>query len=64
MGVDHYDIPQTDALLDQQQISLAPLDAWWVELLEVGVLPNSVVPNTVPSNDFDVVRTIRTAARF
>ena len=59
-----YDIPQTDALLDQQQISLAFLDAWWVELLEVGVLPNSVVPNTVPSNDFDVVRTIGSFERL
>jgi hypothetical protein len=30
--------PKTAGLLEQQQLSLEPLDAWWVELLESGML--------------------------
>jgi hypothetical protein len=46
-------IPKTEALLEQQLQSLQPLDVWWVELLETGVLesadpgaPDRAVSNT------------------
>jgi hypothetical protein len=32
------DLPEINGLLDQQARSLAPLDSWWVELLETGTL--------------------------
>jgi hypothetical protein len=45
--------PKTAALLEQQRLSVDPLDAWWVELLEGGVLegadpkfPGKAVSNT------------------
>jgi Family of unknown function (DUF5906) len=31
-------LPKTTTLLDQQRLSLSPLDQWWVELLEIGTL--------------------------
>jgi Family of unknown function (DUF5906)/RepB DNA-primase from phage plasmid len=47
--------PRTDALREQQRQGLQPLDAWWVELLETGVLegadPNA--PNCAVSNGYD-----------
>ena len=38
---DHTDVPQTDALRDQIDRSLPPIDAWFLHLLEEGVLPNN-----------------------
>jgi hypothetical protein len=44
-----------NALLGQQIESLSPLDAWWIELLEVGSLPacNPAAPNSAVSGDFE-----------
>jgi hypothetical protein len=46
---------RNSALLEQQQLSLDPLDSWWVELLEGGVLegadPN--FPGHVVSNSYE-----------
>ena len=46
-------VPQTEALRQQRDYSLPPLDAWWVELLESGTLmgadpdePNRAVSNS------------------
>jgi Family of unknown function (DUF5906) len=46
---------RTGALLEQQQLSLDPLDLWWVELLECGVLEgaNSNAPSEAVSNSYD-----------
>jgi len=48
-------LPKTVALREQQRHSLQPLDAWWVELLEIGVLegadPNA--PNCAVSNEYN-----------
>jgi hypothetical protein len=48
-------LPKTDALREQQRQGLQPCDAWWVELLEIGVLegadPNA--PNCAVSNAYD-----------
>ena len=48
------DIPRTDALLGQQELSLQPLDAWWAELLETGVLEGADpgAPNRAVSNEY------------
>ena len=48
-------LPKTVALREQQRQGLQPCDAWWVELLEIGVLegadPNA--PNCAVSNGYD-----------
>jgi hypothetical protein len=48
-------LPKTFALREQQRQGLQPFDAWWVELLEIGVLegadPNA--PNCAVSNGYD-----------
>jgi Family of unknown function (DUF5906)/RepB DNA-primase from phage plasmid len=48
-------LPKTIALREQQRQGLQPCDAWWVELLEAGVLegadPNA--PNCAVSNGYD-----------
>jgi hypothetical protein len=49
-------LPQrTSALLEQQQLSLDPLDSWWIELLESGVLEgaNPNAPNEAVSNSYE-----------
>jgi hypothetical protein len=45
-------VPMTDALRGQQIASLRPLDAWIIELLEDGVLPNNTkaCPERTPSH--------------
>jgi hypothetical protein len=47
-------VPQSDGLLEQRDQSLEPLDAWWVELIESGVLAGSdpVHPNTAVSGGY------------
>jgi hypothetical protein len=47
--------PRTDALLEQQALSLDPLDLWWVELLEGGVLEgaNPHAPSEAVSNSYE-----------
>jgi len=50
-----YNPPQTEALLEQQEISLNPFEIWWAELLENGVLPASSAPGKSPSNDFEII---------
>jgi hypothetical protein len=46
---------RTGALLTQQQLSLDPLDSWWVELLEGGVLEgaNPNAPSQAVSNGYE-----------
>ena len=46
-------VPQTEGLMQQRDHSLPPLEAWWCELLETGVLmgadpdePNRAVSNS------------------
>jgi hypothetical protein len=47
-------VPQTEALLEQRNHSLAPLDAWWCELLETGTLMGGdpLAPNRAVSNSY------------
>ena len=47
--------PRTAGLLDQQKQSLAPFDAWWVELLETGELEGAdpEAPCRAVSNGYD-----------
>jgi hypothetical protein len=49
--------PKTAALLEQQEQSLSPLDAWWVELLEGGVLEGAdpELPQCAVSNEYQTV---------
>jgi hypothetical protein len=58
------DVPRNDALVEQQAESLSPLDAWWVELLEVGELPgaNKQEPHRAVSSEYEV--RIRTGSSF
>jgi hypothetical protein len=37
-----YDIPQTQALKDQKDLTLSPADQWWFELISSGVLPHTI----------------------
>jgi hypothetical protein len=48
-------ILRTDALREQQRQGLSPLDAWWVELLEIGVLAGAdpKAPNCAVSNCYE-----------
>jgi hypothetical protein len=48
-------IVRTAALAEQQDESLSPLDAWWVEILQTGELVGSIKyePNKVVSNTYD-----------
>lgn len=48
-------LPKNAALLDQQRLSLTPLDQWWVELLENGVLEGADPqhPSHAVSNAYD-----------
>jgi hypothetical protein len=49
-------LPKTGvALLEQQRLSLPPLDSWWVELLESGTLDGTdpLHPNRAVSNTYD-----------
>jgi hypothetical protein len=48
-------VPQTAGLREQRDQSLEPLDLWWVELLETGMLMGSDVfqPNKAVSNAYD-----------
>lgn len=34
-------VPESSALLDQQEANLGPLEVWWREILESGVIPES-----------------------
>jgi hypothetical protein len=45
----------SDAIIDQQSKSLSPLDTWWVQLLETGVLEGAdpLHPNRAVSNSYD-----------
>jgi Bifunctional DNA primase/polymerase, N-terminal/Family of unknown function (DUF5906) len=36
-----YNIPQTEALADQKELGLSPLQLWWRDLLDGGVLPGA-----------------------
>jgi hypothetical protein len=47
-------VPQTEALLGQRNHSLAPLDAWWGELLETGTLMGAdpLAPHRAVSNSY------------
>jgi len=66
--------PRTTALLDQQSASLDPLEAWWVQLLQTGVLwgANPGMPNTAVSHEYEEevsnenggVRTVKRAGLF
>src|SRR5262249_115712 len=49
------DIVRTAALAEQQMESLSPLDAWWLELLQTGVLAgaDSTTPDRAISNEFE-----------
>jgi hypothetical protein len=60
-------VPQTEALLGQRNHSLAPLDAWWGELLETGTLmgadplaPHRAVSNAYP-RQFEIAASYGTA---
>ncbi len=48
-------LPRTTTLLDQQRLSLSPLDQWWVELLESGALDGADphCPSCAVSNAYD-----------
>jgi hypothetical protein len=48
------DFPRTTGLAEQQRHSLAPLDSWWVELLEGGTLEGSdpARPERAVSNEY------------
>jgi len=46
-------------IVDQQASSLAPLDAWFVELLETGVLPRHAVLNPAACVSGDSDATMR-----
>jgi hypothetical protein len=47
-------IIRTAGIVDQQSRNLSPIDAWWIELLEAGVLPGGgpKEPNVAPSGDW------------
>ena len=47
-------VPQTEALLEQRNHSLAPLEAWWCELLETGTLMGAdpFAPHRAVSNSY------------
>jgi hypothetical protein len=48
------EVPQTDALSDQKEQSLPPLDEWWLDVLQSGIIPGMVEPGKVKldgSND-------------
>jgi hypothetical protein len=49
------DVIHTEALTGQQAESLSPLDAWWYELLQTGVVAgaDSLIPGEVISNEYD-----------
>jgi len=57
-------VPQTEGLKEQRDHSLEPLDFWWVELLETGVLAGSdeLCPNKAVSNTYQ--REIRTEMEY
>lgn len=48
-------LPRDAGLLDQQKLSLSPLDSWWVELLETGTLygANPKDPGRAVSNKYE-----------
>jgi hypothetical protein len=48
--------PRTDMLVDQQSRSLKPMDTWWVELLETGILWGApkARPDLAASNEFEI----------
>lgn len=41
------EVPQTDALRDQKEESLPPLDAWWLDVLQSGIIPGMIEPGKV-----------------
>src|SRR5262249_54559903 len=47
--------PRTEALLEQQRLSLDPFEQWWIELLEGGTLEGAdpYVPNQAVSNMYE-----------
>ena len=47
-------VPQTEALRQQRDHSLPPLEAWWCELLEIGILTGAdpTEPNRAVSNSY------------
>lgn len=49
-------LPECNDLTSQQALSLSPLDAWWVELLEIGTLTgcDPDEPNRAISNRYEV----------
>ncbi len=51
-------LPRTSALVDQQRRSLDAYDAWWVELLEGGVLEGASVgnPASAISNTYELTK--------
>jgi hypothetical protein len=57
-------VPQTEGLREQRGQSLEPLDVWWVELLETGVITGSdpANPNQAVSNAYQ--REIKVAASY
>jgi hypothetical protein len=48
-------LPKCNDLTSQQALSLAPLDSWWVELLETGMLSgcDPTAPNRAVSNKYE-----------
>jgi hypothetical protein len=50
------DLPACNDLTSQQALSLSPLDAWWVELLEIGTLwgCDPGAPNCAISGEYEV----------
>jgi hypothetical protein len=58
------DLPACNDLTSQQAMSLSPLDAWWVELLEVGTLTgcDPDEPNRARSGKYDVA--VKTDGNF
>jgi hypothetical protein len=43
------DVPQTQALVDQKELSLSPADQWWLSLIASGVLPADNRVRGIPS---------------
>ena len=60
------EVPQTEALRQQRDYSLPPLEAWWCELLETGTLRGADPdePNRAVSNSYQRQIEIETKSRY